>query len=42
MIIFAASEADPKFLKLNQILEFYDSGRNILFAGDVDASKFFR
>jgi len=23
-------------------LEFFDSGRNILFAGDVDASKFFR
>ena len=33
---------DPKFIKLNQILEFFDSGHNILFSGDIDTSKFFR
>jgi len=42
MIIFASSDPDPKFLKQNQILEFFDSGRNVIFAGDVDTSKFFR
>lgn len=42
LILFASSEPDPRFIKLNQILEFYDSGHNILFAADVDTSKFFR
>jgi len=42
MILFCASEPDPKFLKSNQILDFFDSGHGILLAGDVDASKFFR
>jgi len=42
MILFCGSETDPKMLKQNQILEFYDSGHNILLAGDVDVSKFFR
>jgi len=42
MILFCASEIDSKFLKTQQVLEFYDSGHNILFAGDVDTSKLFR
>jgi len=42
LILFASSETDPKIVKINQILEFYDSGHNILFAADIDASKFFR
>jgi len=33
---------DPKSLKMDKILDFYDSGHNIIIAGDVDTSKYFR
>jgi oligosaccharyltransferase complex subunit beta len=42
LILFCTSVTDPKLLKNEKILEFFDSGRNILIAGDIDTSKNFR
>lgn len=42
MIFFAASENEPKNLKVEKILDFFDSGHNIIFAADVDISKTYR
>jgi len=42
MIFFASSENEPKNLKVDRILDFFDSGHNIIFAADVDISKTYR
>jgi hypothetical protein len=33
---------EPKNLKVEKILDFFDSGHNIVFAADVDVSKTYR
>jgi hypothetical protein len=42
IIIFCTSESDPRIIKSNYLLEFFDSGRNLLIAGDIDTSKVYR
>lgn len=42
IILFCTSENESKFLSTQQLIEFYDSGRNLLVAGDIDTSKVFR
>lgn len=37
-----SSETDPKLLQNSLILEYFDEGGNIFFAGDTDVSKNFR
>lgn len=33
---------DSKYIKYEKFLEFFDSGNNLLVAGDIDTSKYFR
>jgi len=42
LILFCTSVTEPKIFKNERILEFFDSGRNVLIAGDIDTSKNFR
>ena len=42
LILLCTDQAEKKYLKNKQILEFFDEGGNILFVGDIDTSKAFR
>lgn len=42
IILFCTSIADSKYIKFEKFLEFFDSGNNLLVAGDIDTSKYFR
>jgi len=42
LILFCTSVTEPRLFKTDKILEFFDSGRNVLIAADVDTSKVFR
>jgi len=42
LVLLCTDATEKKYLKNNQILDFYDNGGNILFAGDIDTSKAFR
>lgn len=39
---FPLITSDPKYLRSDKILEFFDSGNNIIIAADIDTSKHFR
>jgi len=42
MVIMATTEMTGKGLTINKILDFYDAGKNIFLAGNIDSSKSFR
>lgn len=42
VIVFCTSESDPRMIKASNLLEFFDAGRNLIVAGDIDTSKVFR
>lgn len=42
IILFCTSESDPRVIKPAKILEFFDAGKNVLIAGDIDTSKAYR